>query len=229
MGDLFQLQISTSEATDDVPYTQRTDAARQLSQRSPKLAYFAGLLAHICLEQGRKLVVFVEFPMVLWNVLAFVEAIGIPYLVISSKHSQQECERAIERFNDPEDNNKILLSNFKCSGASANLHKVCADMIILEVPHANSVLLQAIGRLHRIKQKEEVGVWLVTTDETFDQVVQWRACQKYLPQLKALIDVSAGITMASGPERPDALPTDRLALERFLGQRTSRHHDYWGD
>jgi hypothetical protein len=98
-------------------------------------------------------------------------------------------------FDDPQHPAKLPITSYRLAGTLVSLHKACRNLVMLEVRQSVSAFSQAIGRLFRMKQHKAVRAWLITVDETYDQVVQWRAAIKYMPQLRALADVTENLRM----------------------------------
>jgi len=79
----------------------------------------------------------------------------------------------IRRFNlpmDDEDSIDVLITSMKIGGVSWNLQAQCHTMIILEIPENLQSFYQAIGRVYRVGQPEEVSVYLIWMDRSFDQI-----------------------------------------------------------
>lgn len=55
--------------------------------------------------------------------------LGLPVIAIQSMHKQADREMAMERFNDPDDAARILVTSHKVSGVSANLQGECRAVL----------------------------------------------------------------------------------------------------
>ncbi|KAF2647361.1 hypothetical protein K491DRAFT_313446 [Lophiostoma macrostomum CBS 122681] len=242
-GQMF-LQTATADSLDDIPHTSRTGAAQNIARRSSKLAFLSGLVKHLCFDKKEKLLIFCDWPMVQWNVAAYLDTLGIDCLDIRSCHTTEERSKAVNRFNDPEDPAMIMVTNYRCCGQAVNLHKACHNVVMLEVPRSVAIFIQALGRLYRVMQTFAVKVWLLTVDGTYDQVLQYRAAAKYKPQLTALADLDDNIisavvvedgdedTVIGREDESDELRTERIVSQlymRLMGQRSRRDQFAWSE
>jgi len=76
-----------------------------------------------------------------------------------------------------------LLLSIKASGAGLNLHWNCSDIIVACVAENINMVLQALGRAHRIGQLRSQRVWVVTQDHSYDQLLQAAQTKKMLQQI----------------------------------------------
>lgn len=65
-----------------------------------------------------------------------------------------------------------LLMNIKSSNSGLNLHHNCSDIIIVCVAENVNLVLQVLGRVHRITQKLPQRIWIATIDHSYDQILQ---------------------------------------------------------
>ena len=117
--------------------------------------------------------------------------IGFNVLTVRSGHKPSDRNEAQLRFNDPNDPSQIMVTSINVSSASINLQKGCSDVIFLDVPPSCSTLLQGICRLFRLSQQRQVQAVVVTLDGTYDQIMQARAANKYIPAIAAMAGVDA--------------------------------------
>lgn len=150
-------------------------------------------------------------------------------------------------FNDPAHPAKILLTNLACSATSANFQKCCSHILFLELGNNVADLLQGLGRGHRIGQKKRLKIYVLTIDHTFDQVMQAKQTQKYLPQFAASCDIDVGslrhLHEFQGGQGSDDQEVSREDVEKWseeleelkgllqtlLGQRSYRGNKEWSD
>lgn len=48
-------------------------------------------------------------------------------------HSQMERDAAVKKFNDPEDDNSILVTSLRISSTAVNLQYTCCDVVFVDV------------------------------------------------------------------------------------------------
>lgn len=77
----------------------------------------------------------------------------------------------------------------RTTATSVNLQKACRDMVFIDPPINVNTMLQAIGRVFRIGQKHPQNIWILTADETYDQVKQHRAATKIISQIAGQGDI----------------------------------------
>jgi superfamily II DNA/RNA helicase len=77
--------------------------------------------------EKRRVLIFIKWPAVHWELVAFLKNLGLETLSLRSGLPESEKREAIERFNDPDDDIDVLVSHFSRGAVGVNL------------PHAESV------------------------------------------------------------------------------------------
>lgn len=96
--------------------------------------------------------------------------------------SQKEKEKALF-INDP--SKKILFANIDCIGTGVDgLQKVCSNGIFIELPIKPSLLVQAIGRLERMGQKNSINISYLLALNSIDIKI-WEV----LKEKKNIVDI----------------------------------------
>lgn len=72
-----------------------------LYRLSVKLSYLLGLILTICIKNGRKVIVFCDWPSTAWLVEVVILLLNFNVLSIRAKHLLVEREAAVAAFNDP--------------------------------------------------------------------------------------------------------------------------------
>jgi superfamily II DNA or RNA helicase len=105
------------------------------------------------------------------------------------------------------------VTTYRCSAIGLNLQGACSDLVMLDVPSSVPMALQAFGRIHRLGQSRKQKIWIVTTDHTYDQLLQAHIAAKMQSQLagEGNIDSEYGTTAQ----------VDEM-IRRLLGQHVSR-------
>ena len=131
-------------------------------------------------------------------------------LSIRAKHLLSEREAAVTAFNDDQNPVQVLVTSVKVSATSLILQKDCADVIFVDVPSNAQSTQQAAGRVTRIGQKRACSIYILTTDHSYDQVLQATAARKMIEVIAAYTNRKA--TAADIDEyrkqHPDATETD---------------------
>lgn len=106
-------------------------------------------------------------------------------LSIRAKHLLAEREAAVAAFNDFGNHVQVLVTSVKVSATSLNLQKDCADVIFVDVSFNAQSTQQAAGRVIRIGQQRACTIYILTTDYTYDQVLQATAARKMIAVIAA--------------------------------------------
>ena len=107
-----------------------------------------------------------------------------------------------------------------------------------QVPENVNTLLQIIGRVHRLGQKEEQQVLVVTIDHTYDQIIQAKSTKKMMAQVAGEGHIVLGDQLTAAELEalePEMVETTRQKharaqvtvqaadlIRRVQGQRSSR-------
>ena len=196
----------------------------------------AGFLLNIVLGKQEKVLLFTKWPVVQYNIELFLLIVGIEFVSIRSVHTQAQQEQVVSDFNNPAHPAKVCVTSYRYSSTSSNLQKSCHNIVMLEVPGSSCTANQTIGHVWRMGQKFMAKIYLLTTDLTYDQVIQARTARKYYTQLAATAKVKSidnNPTTASdddddngGPNK-DIIGDIRAYYMRIFGQRSPREE--WDD
>ena len=152
-----------------------------------------------------------------------------------------ERAAAIEKFNDPKSDVDVLVTSFATSSFGLNLQTCCSNLIIMAVAQNVNIILQVIGRIHRLGQSRVQNVWIITMARSYDNILQFDQTNKMIAQLAGEADVQIDEAETDGGELSDL---DDVAdkrkgkqirgqcqemIRRLLGQRVSRGDEVWGD
>ena len=66
--------------------------------------------------------------------------------------SAEQENRVIKEFNEFATDIGVLVSTYQTCSIGVNLHKACSDMVMIRVQEDADMVLQAIGRIHRLGQ-----------------------------------------------------------------------------
>jgi len=107
------------------------------------------------------------------------------------------------------------VTNFRTSSLGVNLQGCCSKTIIMDTAANVNTIIQTIGRIHRLGQKEVQDVYIITVDHTYDQVLQAKATNKMIAQL-------SGEARTTGNSKEEMEANAEQLITRILGQRCSR-------
>lgn len=119
---------------------------------------------------------------------------GIHTLHIHSRVDQSERDWAIRRFNSHETHYTTLLTSTQLSAFGVDFHFACHTGIMLEEPINTGTAVQAMGRLWRLGQTQDVRFYKVICQDTYDSVMEARNLEKYAVALTAENDIDSRIT-----------------------------------
>jgi hypothetical protein len=236
-GSVFYHRLTRGEDV-DVCYRDRVTFATWMCKRSVKLQWLAGFLLHTCINADKKVLIFTEWPVIQWNIELFLLMVGIEFVSIRSAHTQSHRDQVIADFNDPLHQVKVCVTSYRCSSTSTNLQKACHNIVMAEVPGSGSTANQSIGRVWRIGQAHQINAYILTTDHTYDQVIQSRAAKKYYMQLAATANLdfkmpadNSAFDHGDSEDEDERLSASRDMIigyyTKMFGQRSPR--DEWND
>jgi SNF2 family DNA or RNA helicase len=151
-----------------------------------------------------------DFPTAGWNIEGFLKispsdfSLPTPLTLISLalqnlgiktcslRSSMDASKRAavINRFNDPNSNVRALVTRLKNSSFGLNLQYCCSDLIIMAVAENVNLILQIIGRIHRLRQVRIQCVWVITLARSYNNYLQHKQTNKMIAQLAGEADVT---------------------------------------
>ena len=119
-----------------------------------------------------------------------------------------------------------------------NLQKACHNIVMVEVPASGPTANQSIGRVWRMGQTHQINAFILTTDYTYDQVIQSRAAKKYYIQLAATAKLdfkmpanNSAFDHGDSEDKDERLSASRDMIigyyTKMFGQRSPR--DEWND
>ena len=162
---------------------------------SPKLDEFALLLEDICVDAGRKAVVFSEWETFGRMAAERAEALGLGYVRFHGGVPTARRGRLIDRFRDDPDCRVFFSTD--AGGVGLNL-QFASVVINLELPWNPAVLEQRIGRVHRHGQTEPVQVFFLIAEDSFESGLEHTLANKQA-LFSAALDQRATATTLEGP------------------------------
>ncbi|KIN01128.1 hypothetical protein OIDMADRAFT_145247 [Oidiodendron maius Zn] len=190
-------------------YQDRLTFAASLCAESPKLEWLAGYCAEKVILQGRRVILMVQWPATGWKLVGFLSMLNFQVLELKSSYSSAERRRIVELFNDATSGVEVLVANGRVAAYGINLHHASHDVVIVDPPQNVSSILQMIGRVHRLGQKNIPEIIILSMWASYDSVMEARQTAKMLPQLSG---EGKGLTMEGAAKM----------LQKMLGQSTSR-------
>ncbi|GLI59359.1 hypothetical protein VaNZ11_001224 [Volvox africanus] len=201
-----KLMQQRSMAAPDVPQEFETPELELLVRGSGKMVLLHKLL-HKLRAEGRRVLIFSQFVIML-NVLEdYCTAVGFPVERIDGTITGRERQQAIDRFSaggEGNDSSFVFLLSTRAGGQGITL--TTADTCIIYDSDWNPQNdLQAMARCHRIGQKKEVTVYRLISRDTYEMALFNAASRKY-----GLDEAILGFSAGTDPESDAARISDLL-------------------
>lgn len=133
---------------------------------SPKLTELESLLEQLCLEGGRKVVVFSQWERMTHMAEGTARTLGLGTVRLHGGVPSARRGKLIDRFRD-DPAIQVFLST-DAGGVGLNLQAASA-LINLDLPWNPAVLEQRIGRIHRLGQSEPVQVISIMARDSYEE------------------------------------------------------------
>jgi superfamily II DNA or RNA helicase len=189
---------------------------REARKGSPKLEEFARLVEDVCVDGGRKAVVFSQFEVFQRMAAQVADRLDVGYVRLHGGVPSPKRAALIERFRDAPEC-KLFFST-DAGGVGLNL-QFASTLINLEYPWNPAVLEQRIGRVHRLGQKNPVNViLLVAEDSTETRIERILGSKRGLFEAAILPDASVDEVQApqSCLSLAQTMFVDREAVEESM-------------
>ena len=132
---------------------------------SPKLDELGRLLESVCIDEGRKVVVFSEWTRMLEMAETILRQLRIDFVRLHGGVPSGARGELVRRFR--EDASVLVFLSTDAGGVGLNLQ--CAQVLInLDLPWNPAVLNQRIARIHRLGQPETVQIMLLVAAEAYE-------------------------------------------------------------
>jgi len=170
------------------------------TEESPKLDELEELLRELCVESGRKVVVFSEWKKMTSRAVERAEELDLGVIELSGDVPTSKRGDLLERFR--EDPSAQVFVSTDAGGTGLNLQSASV-LINLDIPWNPATLEQRIGRVHRLGQSDPVQVVLMVAANSYEERVAALVGQK-----QSLFD-----TVVVGEDPDDAVGLSEDALE----------------
>lgn len=140
----------------------------KVTQGSPKLDELARLLEELCLQSNRKAVIFSQWALMTALVEALVRSMGLGCVRLHGGIPSHKRGELMDKFQQ-DDAVQIFIST-DAGGVGLNLQSATV-LINLDMPWNPAVLDQRIARIHRLGQKQNVQIFLLLAEDSYEQQV----------------------------------------------------------
>lgn len=140
----------------------------KITQGSPKLDELSRLLEELCLQSNRKAVIFSQWALMTEMVESLVRAMGLGCVRLHGGIPSHKRGELMDKFQH-DDAVQIFIST-DAGGVGLNLQSATV-LINLDMPWNPAVLDQRIARIHRLGQKQNVQIFLLLAEDSYEQQV----------------------------------------------------------
>ncbi|HHK41900.1 MAG TPA: DEAD/DEAH box helicase, partial [Planctomycetaceae bacterium] len=177
---------------------------------SSKLEYFAEMCESLFADPTRKAVLFSEWTTMLDLIEPILKRQGLRHVRLDGSVPQRKRPQLIRQFQNDPDCRLFLTTN----AGSTGLNLQAANTVInMDLPWNPAVLEQRIARAHRMGQKDPVDVYLLVTEQTFEERLLDVLAQKQTLSL-AVLDPDSDVDRLDFQNSVEEL---RRKLEVLLG------------
>ena len=138
------------------------------TQGSPKLDELARLLEELCQQSNRKAVIFSQWALMTEMVESLVRSMGLGCVRLHGGIPSHKRGELMDKFQH-DDAVQIFIST-DAGGVGLNLQSATV-LINLDMPWNPAVLDQRIARIHRLGQKQNVQIFLLLAEDSYEQQV----------------------------------------------------------
>ncbi len=138
------------------------------TQGSPKLDELSRLLEELCLQSNRKAVIFSQWALMTEMVESLVRGMGLGCVRLHGGIPSHKRGELMDKFQH-DDAMQIFIST-DAGGVGLNLQSATV-LINLDMPWNPAVLDQRIARIHRLGQKQNVQIFLLLAEDSYEQQV----------------------------------------------------------
>lgn len=168
-----------------VPTTQ-VDQALNFINMSATIWYLTLILHQVVTVEKKHLTIFCNNPDVAWTVICFSMNWSAPTAWLCADITQTEHDHIISDFNNINGTLRVIVTTHLIEEFEINLHQSnCHHMMIIEFPRNINTLLQSCARLTRIDQLNEIFIWTIFVDHSFQRYWCSNLAQKTISDLRA--------------------------------------------
>jgi SNF2 family DNA or RNA helicase len=179
---------------------------------SSKLERLAELLEQLAEESDRKIVLFSEWTTMLGLIEPLLKRTKLDFVRLDGKVPQKKRQQLVHRFQNDPACRVIIMSN----AGSTGLNLQAANTVInVDLPWNPAVLEQRIARAHRMGQQRSVQVYLLVTEDTFEERLLGTLSAKHDLAMAAL-DADSDVTEV---ELSGGMEELKRRLEQLLGKQ----------
>ena len=113
----------------------------------------------------------------------FLSILELKILSIHMSMSMQEWAVIAARFNDLNKDVNALIMMYRTCSLSLNLHLACTDVMMMKSVINANIILQALRCVHRLDQLVTQWIWILFSQNIFDQFIEHNQMMKFILQI----------------------------------------------
>lgn len=199
------------------------------TQGSPKLDELARILEAACIDQGEKVVVFSQWEQMTRLAEEVAEGLGLGVARLHGGVPTKRRGELVDRFRDDPDCQVFISTDAGSTGLNLQNASIFVN---LDMPWNPAVLEQRIGRIHRLGQRQQVHVFLLIADASYEQrvaslvrgkaelfstVVEAESEGDVVAVSRKMVDVAIEAMDTLAPPRDEATPDSPDTLDAGAG------------
>ena len=145
-----------------------------------KLRFVIELTHKICNIQNQKLFMFCDWSMFQWNTEFYFRNLDFKIFNIRSALRSKKWKKVVKFFNFLNLNVQMLITFIHISTTALNLQKNCNDVVFLNVSINAQKIIQCGDQMFQISQKRICNLWIITTNHTYNQIIQIQTINKMI-------------------------------------------------
>lgn len=171
LGVSFFYHLTRRDDDEPNPPDDRRAMVDFMLRSSPKLRWLLPKLWE-WKRAGEKVIIFIVNPLAQWLVERVCLLIGgFNFLSVDSSLAPAAWEEVYADFSNPSKPYAFLVVPMSIGGTSIELQNDCHRAVIFELPESFPTILNAIGRIHRVRQQHKQQVLILTVEDSYDDFV----------------------------------------------------------
>ncbi len=138
------------------------------TEGSPKLTELKTLVQELCIEAGRKMVIFSQWRGMTLMIEALLAKMKVGYVHLNGQVPTAKRGKLMDRFNGQDDIAVFISTDAGGSGLNLQAASVLVNM---DIPWNPAVLEQRNARIHRLGQENKVQIILMVAEESYEERV----------------------------------------------------------
>lgn len=160
----------------------------------------------------------------------FVVRLGLRTVSITASKTAEERAAVATEFTSPRSGCQVMITTYNCGATGLNLHGNRHIVVLVENALNCNLEIQAMGRVHRIDQKQPKRAYRLFQNHTICRYLHYNNFHKMMPQVAAQYRdaFEAEVEMAAGADPDSRAKHIYNACEKKLRDLMGLHKDFPG-